>query len=187
VRSLSRPEHDDAEGDPRPLEDEEPDVVHPHRVEEERHDESGHRDDRNHPSAPERGAKISCEEQLPDEDQEEAEQEEDEVVRDVARADELDEDVDREESQEDDAGEREPHAEPPHARAGEQLTQPPERNCERDEPGGAEPGVDAVRNVVAEDELATLAREDQPARIAATPVRKRDDIAGPGYVFPVSC
>lgn len=76
---------------------------------------------------------------------------------DVAGPDELDHNLNREEPEEGDARKRQPNPDASEARAGEELTQPPER--ERGESGRAETDVHTVRDVVAEHELAALARE----------------------------
>ena len=45
----------------------------------------------------------------------------------------------------------------------DQLTQPPQRDRKRGEPGGSETRIDAVRNVVAEHQLPAVPREGERA------------------------
>ena len=144
------------------------------------HDEPGDGGDGQEPPAPERRAQVAREEQLPDQDEQKANREEDEVLRDLPGPDELDHELDREQSKEREPGDCEPHAYARHPAARSQVTQSPESQSQRHDPRDPEPYEDAVDEIRRrpEDELSTVpGKISTPVRIAATPVRRvADDI-----------
>ena len=126
-------------------------------VEEESGDEAGDGDDREDPSSSDRGPQVSREEELPEQDQEEADQEQDEVFGHLAGPDQLDHELHREQHQKADADQREPYPDAADACPCNQLAQPPQREGQCDETAGANRSPKRLRLV--EHELTALPDE----------------------------
>ena len=154
----------DTECDPRALEHEQADVVDLIDwlvIEGDGDDDARRSDERQHPGAPEGLAESRRDQQVADEEQQEADCEEDEVLRDVAREDHRDHRLDGEEAEQRDPGDCDAPSTPSDPRTDE-ATKAPEGYGKSRDPEDEECDPEGFQRIP-EGELPGLSCRDQCA------------------------